>query len=429
MKTFCVHTVVAMAQRCCLAAAFASAPSLASAGEPVHQFNIKAQSLAAALLDFSRQADEQIVGASEVIGAQQTKGVAGKFATREALERLLAGSGLRFEFVNDRTIRIYGLSTTPVALKPISYGDKPAIPSDVVKPTPEDNRDSARSVTPEAPTESLAAADGLDEIIVTAGKVASKLMDTPVSMTVLESKELTQRSLVSATDYLNYVPGVHIESYGLTDNQLIIRGLGVSLAQSPTAGAYLGDVPLTNPVDWQMTDVKLVDMARVEVLRGPQGTLYGSEAMGGVVRQIPKEPLLNTFAGSMQTGYAETAHSSEASYNVVGIVNVPLVQDMLALRAAVYDYHKAGYVDLVNNASIQALSTLMELPVVLKNNYGGNDYKGARVSVLFKPTNKLDTTLMVGYQKLHQNGANRVAESTGSYFDSIPGGVNIERIS
>jgi len=258
----------------------------------------------------------------------------------------------------------------------------------------------------------------LEEIIVSATKRQSTLQETGVTLSVLGKQELDRRSLVSATDYLSSVPGVYIGSLGLSDNQLVIRGLGLTVGQSPTAGAYFGDIPLSDALDSAMTDVKLVDMARVEVMRGPQGTLYGAGAMGGAVRQIPQAPNLYDVESSFKLGYAWTDQSNDPSYNGTGVLNLPVVEGVLALRTAAYHFKKAGYVDLISTPAMESLSAATQVPVAVEKDTAGHEYSGARMAALWKPTDSLQLTLTGGRQELQEDGRSEVAMSSDEYVFS-----------
>jgi len=386
----------------------------AVASEPISRtYKIAAQPISTALKAFAAQSDLQLIFTEEDVGDARTNGVDGSLPPREALSRMLRGTGLGFEFTANHVVVVRKAGAQRAA-QPVGNLD-PEHPTAASQSTRLATTDAANGQSDAALSEH---GQRLEEVIVSATKRESRLQDTPLSLSVLGSEELERRSLVSATDYLNSVPGVHLDSYGLTENKLVIRGLGLAKAQTPTTGAYLGDVPLSDALDFYMTDVKLVDMARVEVLRGPQGTLYGAGAMGGAVRQIPAAPVLDQLSGKLKLGYASTAHSSDPSYDAVGVFNVPLVDGTLALRTAAYHFKKAGYVDLVSTPAMAELSASTQVPVELARDTGGREYSGLRTTALFVPSDRLDMSLMLGYQKLKENGLSEVAMNTDEYVYS-----------
>jgi outer membrane receptor protein involved in Fe transport len=375
--------------------------STVHAAEPANRtYQIAPQSVSTALKAFAAQSSMQVLFTEADVSAARTEGVNGNLAPREALLRMLEGTGLEFEFTAGQVV---------VVRRAVSQQRTSMLTTD-----------ARVEATGGADPESSAPDDGLrlEEIIVSATKRQSTLQQTGVTLSVLGNEELDRRSLVSATDYLSSVPGVYIGSLGLGDNQLVIRGLGLTVGQSPTAGAYLGDIPLSDALDSSITDVKLVDMARIEVLRGPQGTLYGAGAMGGAVRQIPQAPNLHDVQSKVKLGYAWTDESDDPSYNATGVLNLPVVAGVFGLRAAAYHFKKAGYVDLVSSPAMQSLSALMQVPVAIEKDTAGHEYSGARVAALWQPTDSLQVTLTGGHQALEELGRSEVAMSADDYVFS-----------
>src|SRR5580704_17695503 len=129
---------------------------------------------------------------------------------------------------------------------------------------------------------------GLAEIVVTADKRSSTIQDTPISMSALSGEQLQQEGISGITGVVQSVPGLSMRTSGPGQTELEMRGLSSSGGSSPTVGFYLDDYPLTAPaaalVGKVVIDPDLYDLNRVEVLRGPQGTLYGSGSMGGTVK-------------------------------------------------------------------------------------------------------------------------------------------------
>ena len=144
--------------------------------------------------------------------------------------------------------------------------------------------------------------DALEEIVVTAEKRASTMQDTPISMTALSGELLQQEGITGLTGVVQSVPGISIRTAGPGQTELEMRGLSSSGGSSPTVGFYLDDYPLTPAAaalnGKVVIDPDLFDLNRVEVLRGPQGTLYGSGSMGGTVKLVTNEPKLNVFRRS-----------------------------------------------------------------------------------------------------------------------------------
>src|ERR1700720_289105 len=154
-------------------------------------------------------------------------------------------------------------------------------------------------------TSRTARGDALEEIVVTAEKRSSTVQDTPISMTAMSGDLMQQEGISDLTGVVQAVPGISVRTAGPGQTELEMRGLSSSGGSAPTVGFYLDDYPLTPPAaalnGKVVIDPDLFDLNRVEVLRGPQGTLYGSGSMGGTIRLIPNEPDLQKMEGNVDT--------------------------------------------------------------------------------------------------------------------------------
>src|SRR6202045_1311953 len=155
---------------------------------------------------------------------------------------------------------------------------------------------AAASMAAETTSSLPTSGTGLEEIVVTAEKRSSTIQDTAISMSALSGEQMQQQGISGITGIVQSIPGISMRTSGPGQTELEIRGLSSSGGASPTVGFYLDDYPLTAPaaalVGKVVIDPDLFDLNRVEVLRGPQGTLYGSGSMGGTVRLIPNTPNL-----------------------------------------------------------------------------------------------------------------------------------------
>jgi len=188
---------------------------------------------------------------------------------------------------------------------------------------------------------------GLAEIIVTAEKRSSTIQDTPISISALSGEQLQQQGIDGITGVVQSVPGLSMRTSGPGQTELEMRGLSSSGGSSPTVGFYLDDYPLTAPaaalVGKVVIDPDLYDLNRVEVLRGPQGTLYGSGSMGGTVKLVTNDPVLNKFEGSVD---AFGSGTSGGGINRGGnlMLNVPIVDDIFAMRIVATDKYRDGWI-------------------------------------------------------------------------------------
>ena len=177
---------------------------------------------------------------------------------------------------------------------------------------------------------------GLEEIIVTAQKRSESIQEVPLSITALSSDVLEQRSVQSFADYGNRIPNLAFANTGDgigTSRTISIRGI----SGDGVTGFYLDETPLPDSID-----PRIVDIDRIEVLRGPQGTLYGARSMGGTVRLLTKQPDTSATSGRVHVGISDTANASDENYFADGAINVPLGESV-AVRAVGFYEKDAGF--------------------------------------------------------------------------------------
>ncbi|MEX6631926.1 TonB-dependent receptor [Hyphococcus lacteus] len=197
----------------------------------------------------------------------------------------------------------------------------------------------------------LGQASAADEIVVTAQKREERLQDVPISITALSGEELDGQPVGGVSDALRVVPGVSISSTpqgGAT--QLTIRGVAsgeATLNGASTAAYYIDSVPFGLVKSAILPDTNAYDMQRIEVLRGPQGTLYGANALNGVVRLITNDADPEAFDLKMRTGLATTKDGQE-SYRGDVAVNIPLIEDKVAIRVVAGFENAGGWIDQPN---------------------------------------------------------------------------------
>ncbi len=194
----------------------------------------------------------------------------------------------------------------------------------------------------------------LEEVVVTATKKESSVQDIPVAVTALSQQSINQMGITDFSDYLVQLPGITAGGGGPGTSTIYIRGVASTTPNLTTSGVaglapnvafYLDEQPLVQP--GRNLDVYAADLARIEVLKGPQGTLFGASSQAGTVRLITNKPDFSGFSGNLKMGAAHT-EEGDPSYNVEGVINVP-VTDNFALRAVVYADSQGGYIDNVGN--------------------------------------------------------------------------------
>jgi len=255
----------------------------------------------------------------------------------------------------------------------------------------------------EAPTatEELTA----NEIVVTASRREQSLVEVPSAVTAVSGDVLNERGLTDIRDFAALVPGFSLDDRGGTDVRLILRGQNTGGAGASVA-TMMDDVVLssTSALSNGSTvtpNFETYDLERVEVLRGPQGTLYGATAQGGLVKYVTKKPDLAKAGAAAEVGF-ESVNQGETAFNGRAVVNIPLITDKLAIRAAGYYIDLPGYID----------NPLLGLKDVNRGNR-----RGGRVSLLAKPTDRLSIRVTGAYQN-EEYGAEGVVEVVGS---PVPG--------
>lgn len=205
------------------------------------------------------------------------------------------------------------------------------------------------------------------EIVVTAQRFEQRLQDVPLSLTVVGSEELEARSVTDITDMQYAVPGLSIYQTGIGRSAIQLRGVSTSNGAS-TVGVYFDELPISLDAAGDHFNIRLLDLERIEVLRGPQATLYGQGSMGGTIRYIPAAPRFDGVSGSFEGQYS-SIEDGGSGYRAVGVLNLPL-SDAVAIRLVGGYERIGGYIDNVvsdeadtNHADILTLrGTLLARP-------------------------------------------------------------------
>ncbi|MGA2398120.1 MAG: TonB-dependent receptor [Steroidobacteraceae bacterium] len=255
---------------------------------------------------------------------------------------------------------------------------------------------------------------GLSEITVTAERYVSTIQNTAISISALSGDQLIAQGISTVQEITQEVPGLSMRfaSPGLTEYEA--RGLASNGGAAPTVGFYLDEIPLSPPAVSQsgkvVIDPDLYDVQRVEVLRGPQGTLYGSGSMGGTIRVLTNEPKLGTYEGSVQaTGSDTQGGSGNGSANLM--MNMP-IGETLAARVVLSYLYRSGWID---NITIHPFPIALGVPtytqplntVPVTNVYhdaNNEQLYGGRLSLLYKPSEDFSILGEAMMQSLHTGG-------------------------
>jgi iron complex outermembrane receptor protein len=196
-------------------------------------------------------------------------------------------------------------------------------------------------------------AAGIQEVVVTAQRRTENVQNVPIAIQAFTGESLQQLNVTNFDDLVKYLPNVTSSSAGPGQSQVFMRGLSVgdqgtqsggSINGFPNVAIYLDDQ--SGQLPGRNLDVYAADLERIEVLEGPQGTLFGAGAQAGVIRYITNKPKLNVTEGSVTAGYGTTA-GGDPNADMVAVLNLPLITDTLAVRAVIYDDHRGGYINNV----------------------------------------------------------------------------------
>lgn len=241
----------------------------------------------------------------------------------------------------------------------------------------------------------------LEEVIVTAQKREQSLQDVPVSVSVFTEDTLRNLNAKDFADFADAVPGLSFAKQAPGGSNYIIRGIGqVGNGLSPTTAVYLDEVPLqtTGSVrNATLPDPRLFDIARVEVLRGPQGVIFGSSAMGGTVRIITNPPDATRFESLVDVGTSSIKGGGE-SWDVRGMVNIPLVDNTLAVRLAGTKGFDAGWIDDLRPVTANLFENA-DNPDAIRSDENSTDYHVVRAALAYTPDETLTITPSLFYQK------------------------------
>jgi len=242
-------------------------------------------------------------------------------------------------------------------------------------------------------------ADQLAEIVVTATKRSESLQDVPVAITALSSDAIEKQGIAQFSDYLDLVPGLAQSNYGAAGHGLVVlRGLSTGFQQTASTVSYIiDDVPFTANESLALgasltPDPDLTDIERIEVLKGPQGTLYGASALGGLIKIVSKQPTADNFSGDVHGGFSSVDHGG-TGYSVRGSLNLPLVQDKVSVRLSAFERVDPGF---MTNVTLNQHDT------------NKSNVSGGRLALRIQPTENLDIQLSGFIQNLRADGSAQV---------------------
>jgi len=363
--------------------------------------NIPAQPLGAALEVLAKERDLQVIYRSDLVGGLQTAGAVGVFTPEQALGKLLAGTGLTYRYLNETTVTIAPVATgLPTAAPAAGSTTPPSLPADngnqkgggsfwdrflLAQATPGQTANSAsreKSIEQAPETKPVQ----IEEIIVTAQKKAENIQNVPLAVSTISSETFSKFNYTQLSDFAATIPGLQVESGGAPGYMTItLRGITTgNLYGSTTTAMYVDDVPVGPSASYAYgasydgIDLLPYDLDHVEVLRGPQGTLYGASSMGGLVKYVLSTPDLtkNSFRGGADLSGIDGG--SGTGYGFRAYANVAPIPNELAISVSGAHTYTPGFITNVADGQKGI-------------NHGTQD--GARAALFWQPSDQLSLRL------------------------------------
>jgi len=363
-----------------------------------YQFEIREEPLTLALKQFAQMTNQQIIFTEALVDGKTAPAIKGEYTAQEALRKLLEGTGLTAERSPSGALMVRRLNA--------NSGQNVESESGGVRLAQLSTEASGATPGRAATDEGSARIAKLEEIVVTAQKRAERLQDVPVPVTAVSTDALVTNDQMQLRDYYSKVPGLNLTSSGVYDGSIIsIRGIKSSVFDGGTTSVVIDDVSYGNS---SATGPGLVvpeldpnDLARIEVLRGPQGTLYGAMSMGGLLKYVTIDPSTDDFSGRATAGVSSVFNGEGSGYNLSGVVNVP-VSDNVAIRASAFTRHDPGYIDD---------------PVHHLDGVNWGEVFGSRVAALWRLSQDWSLKLAASYQDAESHG--------NSYITALPGSTTL----
>lgn len=252
---------------------------------------------------------------------------------------------------------------------------------------------------------------GIAEVVVTANKLtAQSVLDVPSSLQAISGDALRANGVSGFMDLAGDIPGLAVEDQGPGDRKYVIRGIN-STGES-TAGIYYDEAVISgsnaNDGGGLQADIRLYDLDHIEVLRGPQGTLYGASSMSGTIKFVTKKPDLNQFGGYIAAELSETQHGGE-NRNFNGAINLPIIDGILGVRAVGWSVHDSGYINQLQVGTVG-----------LVEGVNTDDVQGGRVILRYQPFDGLTIDASYTGQKETSGGSSRYTPA-GQTSTGTPG--------
>lgn len=373
--------------------------------------DIPAQPLGEALNQLSAQSGLQIILHSELARGLMSNRLVGQFTPQAALERLLAETGLRYEYLGPEAVAVVRPNDketgtgSDLRLETSEFWNRLLLAQSDSSPSSSTTSSNEAVKAGQPVNEGRGEIERLEEVIVTAQKREQDLQSVPISISVVSGETLDRSVSGGVLDEVQKVPGVAITPGGNTGSQITIRGVGptaTSFFGSSPAGYYLDSVPFGFIKAAFVPDLGAYDLDRVEVLRGPQGTLYGASSTGGLVRILTKDPNLDATEFKYDSFLSNTRYGG-LNFGNDAAVNIPLAEGVVAARLVVGYHDLDGWIDQ---------------PVTGRKNANDSKIKTLRFKVKAEPTDALMLKASVWFSR-QEDGAPPFATDGRQYGTNI----------
>ncbi len=345
----------------------------ADATGPAIHFNIPAEDLGAALRDFGQQSNQQILFSTAVVQGKNTAGVTGKIAPEVVLAQLLAGSGLTASRSADGSLLIASADAKGAS----AAADPSSAPNGA-----RDGQQLGRARTSQSPANEVDEISVLEEIVVTARKREESAQNVPISITALTGADLAERGIERVSDLIGTVPNLTSDGGGSVLGAMGLRGIVAqtrNIGFDSGLGVYIDGVLTVRP---NGADQELPDIATVEVLRGPQGTLFGRNTTAGAILLTTRKPNLEKAELEGRVAVGNLGQKEASAY-----ASTPLVDEVLGIKMAGSYAKRDGY--LYNTVD--------------GKKHNDTNRKSWRGGVEWKPTDELDISLGGSYLKQNES--------------------------
>jgi iron complex outermembrane receptor protein len=246
---------------------------------------------------------------------------------------------------------------------------------------------------------------GLEEVVVTAERREESVQSVPISITAISSTTIEKFDMQDFTDYAKQVPNLSFGIGGGSGNAAgVAAATGISIrgiSGVNTTAFYIDDTPLPDSLD-----PRILDVDHIEVLRGPQGTLFGASSMGGMVRVITQQPNSNTFSGTVDGQGYGMSHGGAPGGELSAVVNIPLAPDLASVRASAFESYTAGYFTRTYDdpLALNVTGQTVTGPAQSVNNVGAENQEGVGITLRVTPVDGLVLTPLLRWQKTLGDG-------------------------